>query len=290
MPAKNTSETIAVIGLGYVGLPLATALGRTYQSVVGFDIHQARVEALKAGHDWTHEVEDADLKTAQVTYTANADDLKGCSFFLIAVPTPVDQFHRPDLSPLESACRIVGPVLSKNAIVVFESTVYPGVTEDVCGPWLEQYSGLKAGVDFFLGYSPERIDPGNKVHTLKNIAKIIGANDNATRNRMDAVYGAVIDTIHHAPTIKVAEAAKVIENAQRDVNIAFMNEVAMVMNTMKIRTADVIAAMNTKFNAMRFSPGPGRWSLHWGRPVLSDVTSRTIGRPFADYSGRPPDQ
>ena len=260
MPAINTSETIAVIGLGYVGLPLATALGRIYQHVVGFDIHQARVAALtgtpdRAGHDWTHEVDDADLRTTQVTYTSNADDLKNCSFFLIAVPTPVDQFHRPDLSPLESACRIVGPALSRNAIVVFESTVYPGVTEDVCGPWLEQYSGLKAGVDFFLGYSPERIDPGNKVHTLKNIAKIIGANDDATRNRMDAVYGSVIDTMHHAPTIKVAEAAKVIENAQRDVNIAFMNEVAMVMNTMNIRTADVIAAMNTKFNAMRFSPG-----------------------------------
>jgi UDP-N-acetyl-D-galactosamine dehydrogenase len=252
---SHTSETIAVIGLGYVGLPLATALGRTFEKVIGFDIHQARVDALKGGHDWTHEVEDADLKTTQVHYTTQTDDLTGCSFFLVAVPTPVDEYHRPDLSPLESACRTVGPALTKNTIVVFESTVYPGVTEEFCGPLLEEYSGLKAGVDFFLGYSPERIVPGDKVNTLQNIAKIIGANDDTTRNRMATVYGAVIDTLHHAPTIKVAEAAKVVENAQRDANIAFMNEVAMIMNTMNIRTSDVLAAMNTKFNALRFSPG-----------------------------------
>ena len=252
---KSTAETIAVIGLGYVGLPLAAGLGHAFENVIGLDIHQARVDALRGGHDWTHELTADELKQTKVHYTTDANDIRPASFILVAVPTPVDEYHRPDLSPLESACRIIGPVLQKNAVVVFESTVYPGVTEDYCGPLLEKYSGLKAGSDFFLGYSPERIDPGNKINTLKNIVKIIGAEDDATRRRMANVYGAVVDKVHHAPTIKVAEAAKVIENAQRDVNIAFINEVAMVMSALNIRTADVVAAMNTKWNAMGFTPG-----------------------------------
>lgn len=253
---KSNSETIAVIGLGYVGLPLAVGLGRAFDQVIGFDLNAKRVDALKAGSDWTNEITDAELAATKVHYTTDTDSLRAATFFMVAVPTPVDKYHRPDLSPLESACQVIGPVLQKNAVVVFESTVYPGVTEDFCGPLLEQYSGLKVGTDFYLGYSPERINPGDKVNTLESIIKIIGANDDMTRERMAHAYGAVVKAgLHHAPTIKVAEAAKVIENAQRDVNIAFINEIAMIMNTMGVRTADVLAAMNTKWNAMKFSPG-----------------------------------
>lgn len=253
---KSNVETIAVIGLGYVGLPLAVSLGNAFENVTGFDIHAKRVDTLKGGHDWTNEITDAELAETHVHYTSDVQDLKPATFFIVAVPTPVDKYHRPDLSPLDSACRTIGPFLKKNDVVVFESTVYPGVTEEFCGPLLEQYSNLKAGTDFFLGYSPERINPGDKVNTLETIIKIIGANDPATLKRLDHVYSAVVKAgLHHAPTIKVAEAAKVIENAQRDVNIAFINEIAMIMNTMGIRTADVLAAMNTKWNAMKFSPG-----------------------------------
>lgn len=245
-----------MIGLGYVGLPVAVALGTAFSNVIGFDINTKRIEELKAGHDWTNEVTDAELKSTNVHYTADKNDLKDATFYIVAVPTPVDEQHRPDLTPLEKACATIGPFLKKNDIVVFESTVYPGVTEEFCGPLLEKYSGLKSGTDFLLGYSPERINPGDKVNTLATITKIIAAqNDNALL-RLEHVYGSVVKAgLHKAPTIKVAEAAKVVENAQRDANIAFINEVAMVLNHMGIRTTDVITAMNTKWNALKFVPG-----------------------------------
>lgn len=253
---KQTSEKIAIIGLGYVGLPLAVALGKSFENVTGFDIHQARVDALKDNHDWTNETTTAELKETKVNYTTDKDALKDATFYIVAVPTPVDSYHRPDLTPLEKASQLIGPYLKKNDVVVFESTVYPGVTEEFCGPILEKISGLKSGVDFFLGYSPERINPGDKVNTLETIIKIISAQGDAALKRLDTVYSAVVKAgLHHAPSIKVAEAAKVIENAQRDVNIAFINEIAMVMSALGIRTADVIKAMNTKFNAMGFTPG-----------------------------------
>ncbi|HEY1096652.1 MAG TPA: nucleotide sugar dehydrogenase [Alphaproteobacteria bacterium] len=253
---KQTSEKIAIIGLGYVGLPLAVALGNRFENIIGFDIHQARVDALKNNHDWTNETTTAELKETKVAYTTDKDALKDATFYIVAVPTPVDSYHRPDLTPLEKASQLIGPYLKKGDIVVFESTVYPGVTEEFCGPVLEKASGLKSGVDFFLGYSPERINPGDKVNTLETIVKIISAQDKKSLDRLAVVYGTVVKAgLHRAESIKVAEAAKVIENAQRDVNIAFMNEIAMVMTALGIRTADVLSAMNTKWNAMKFTPG-----------------------------------
>ena len=253
---KRNTETIAVIGLGYVGLPLAVALGRTFENIIGFDIHAARVDALKNNHDWTNETTPEELHSTRVHYTTDRNDLKDATFFMIAVPTPVDSYHRPDLTPLEKACETIAPFLKKGDLVVFESTVYPGVTEEVCGPLLEKASGLRSGQDFYLGYSPERINPGDKINTLETITKIIGAQDAKSLSRLEHVYGSIVTAgLHKAPSIKVAEAAKVIENAQRDVNIAFVNEVAMILNTLDIRTADVIAAMNTKWNAMGFTPG-----------------------------------
>jgi UDP-N-acetyl-D-galactosamine dehydrogenase len=253
---SSSSEHIAIIGLGYVGLPLAVALGRHFDKVTGFDIHQERVDALRNHHDWTNEVTDDELKQTRVHYTTDKQDLSQATFFIVSVPTPVDSYHRPDLTPLEKACETIAPYLKKNDVVVFESTVYPGVTEEFCGPLLEKYSNLVCGTDFFLGYSPERINPGDKINTLETIIKIISAQTPDTLSRLETVYNAVVKAgLHKAPTIKVAEAAKVIENAQRDANIAFVNEIAMILNTLNIRTADVIAAMNTKFNALKFSPG-----------------------------------
>lgn len=252
----SSAEHIAIIGLGYVGLPLAVALGRHFDKVIGFDIHQERVDALRHHQDWTNEVTEADLKNTCVHYTTDQNDLSAATFYIVSVPTPVDSYHRPDLTPLEKACITIAPHLKQNDVVVFESTVYPGVTEEFCGPLLEQHSALKCGQDFFLGYSPERINPGDKVNTLETIIKIIAAQTPDAVSRLEHVYGAVVRAgLHKAPTIKVAEAAKVIENAQRDANIAFINEIAMILNTLKIRTSDVIAAMNTKFNALKFSPG-----------------------------------
>jgi UDP-N-acetyl-D-galactosamine dehydrogenase len=252
----SISEHIAIIGLGYVGLPLAVALGRHCDNVTGLDIHQERVDALRNNHDWTNEVTSDDLKNTRVHYTTDKNDLAAATFYIVSVPTPVDSYHRPDLTPLEKACETIAPYLKKNDIVVFESTVYPGVTEEFCGPLLEKQSGLKSGQDFFLGYSPERINPGDKVNTLETIIKIISAQTPEALSRLETVYNAVVKAgLHKAPTIKVAEAAKVIENAQRDANIAFVNEIAMILNTLNIRTSDVLAAMNTKFNALKFSPG-----------------------------------
>src|SRR5688572_15033425 len=255
MPAVE-QETIAVIGLGYVGLPVALAFGRKLPTV-GFDIRQKRIDDLKRGHDETAEVEGGDLKAAtKLELTADPARLGDCTFYIVAVPTPIDANNRPDLGPMISASRTVGPHLRKGDIVVYESTVYPGVTEEVCGPILEEKSGLKSGVDFFLGYSPERINPGDKEHTFERIVKVVSGQDEASLDRVAKVYELVVTAgVHRAPSIKVAEAAKVIENTQRDLNIALMNELALIFDRMGIRTQDVLAAAGTKWNFLRFTPG-----------------------------------
>ena len=252
----NLHERIAVVGLGYVGLPVATALARKFPAVVGFDISPRRIASLREGHDWTGEVSSGDLAALDLTFTDDPDRLKQMSFIIVTVPTPIDADNRPDLGPLESACRLIAPRLSTGAVVVFESTVYPGVTEDVCGPLLEKASGLERGKDFFLGYSPERINPGDKVHRLETITKIISAENAQALERVKSVYGAIIQAgLHVAPTIRVAEAAKVIENTQRDLNIALMNELALIFERMNIRTSDVLKAAATKWNFLGFQPG-----------------------------------
>lgn len=253
---KNENERIAVIGLGYVGLPVAVALAERYEHVIGFDVSVPRVDALRGGHDWTGEIEDDVLGASGLRVTADASEMGGCTFFIVTVPTPIDETNQPDLGPVLSACRIIAPLLSRGSVVVFESTVYPGVTDDVCAPLLEEQSGLVRGEDFFLGYSPERINPGDKEHRLDTITKIIAAEDAPTLARLRAVYGAIVSAgLHEAPSIKVAEAAKVIENTQRDLNIALMNELALVLDRMGIRTRDVLDAAGTKWNFLRFSPG-----------------------------------
>lgn len=253
---KNDNERIAVIGLGYVGLPVAVALAEKYADVVGFDVSQRRVQALRDKHDWTGEIEDERLAASSLRVTANPADLSGCTFFIVTVPTPITDTNEPDLTPVVGACQSIAPYLAPGAAVVFESTVYPGVTDDVCAPLLEKHSGLARGRDFFLGYSPERINPGDKEHRLDTITKIIAAEDEATLARLRAVYGSIVTAgLHEAPSIKVAEAAKVIENTQRDLNIALMNELALILDKMGIRTRDVLDAAGTKWNFLRFSPG-----------------------------------
>jgi UDP-N-acetyl-D-galactosamine dehydrogenase len=248
-------EVIAVIGLGYVGLPVALSFARKLPTV-GFDIRQKRIDDLKSGHDETAEVTREMLVGSSIELTADPKALARCTFFIVAVPTPIDHNNRPDLGPMISASKTVGPHLKKGDIVVYESTVYPGVTEDVCGPILEKLSGLKSGVDFFLGYSPERINPGDKEHTFERIKKVVSGQDEATLDRVAAVYASVVTAgVHRAPSIKVAEAAKVIENTQRDLNIALMNELALIFDRMGIRTADVLDAAATKWNFLRFTPG-----------------------------------
>jgi UDP-N-acetyl-D-glucosamine/UDP-N-acetyl-D-galactosamine dehydrogenase len=250
------AEKIAVIGLGYVGLPVAIALARAFSGVVGFDISKRRVQALQQKNDWTGEISVEELESSSLNVTENSADLANCNFFVVTVPTPIDQNRRPDLSPLESACSYIGQHLKVGAIVVFESTVYPGVTEDVCGPLLEKHSGLKRGIDFKLGYSPERINPGDKEHRLESITKIVSAEDAQSLERVKAVYGAIIKAgLYEAQSIKVAEAAKVLENTQRDINIALMNELAIIMDRMNVRTRDVLDAAGTKWNFLKFSPG-----------------------------------
>jgi UDP-N-acetyl-D-glucosamine/UDP-N-acetyl-D-galactosamine dehydrogenase len=256
MSTANTTERIVVVGLGYVGLPVALAFARKFKGTIGFDINQARVDELNRHHDRTGESTPAELKEAGLTATTKLDDLKGATFFVVAVPTPVDDTKRPDLTPLIKASETVGKVLQKGAVVVFESTVYPGVTEEECGPVLERVSGLKRGVDFFLGYSPERINPGDKLHTLEKITKVVSGENEATLDRVAATYGAIIDAgVYRAQSIMVAEAAKVIENTQRDLNIALMNELALIFERKGLRTKDVIDAASTKWNFLRFHPG-----------------------------------
>jgi UDP-N-acetyl-D-galactosamine dehydrogenase len=249
-------ERIAVIGLGYVGLPVALAFARTFEDTVGFDIHRERVDELRRGYDRNHEQTKTTLEQTTLTTTSDPRELTGCSFFVVAVPTPVDEHNTPDLKLVEHASVTVGRALSRGAVVVYESTVYPGVTEDICGPILERSSGLRRGVDFTLGYSPERINPGDEEHTLERITKVVSGEDPATLDRVAFAYGAIVGAgVHRAPSIKVAEAAKVIENTQRDLNIALMNELAIIFDRMGIRTADVISAAATKWNFLGFRPG-----------------------------------
>ena len=246
---------IAVIGLGYVGLPLAVALGRKHD-VLGFDVSEGRVAALRNGVDSTDEVRADELASARLTISNDTGALAGRDIFIVTVPTPIDEANRPDLTAVLSACEAVGPQLSEGAIVVFESTVYPGLTEEVCGPALEKHSRLKAGIDFKLGYSPERINPGDKAHPIEKIVKVVAGQDADTLDKVAEVYGSVIEAgVHRAPSIKVAEAAKVIENTQRDLNIALMNEIAKICHLLGIRTRDVLDAAGTKWNFLKFYPG-----------------------------------
>lgn len=248
-------EKIAVIGLGYVGMPLAIALARKAK-VIGFDINKSKIELYKSGIDPTNEVGNEAIKETTVEFTSEETKLRGAKFHIIAVPTPINADKTPNLSPVERATEIVARNLTKGSIVVYESTVFPGVTEDICIPLIESVSGLKCGVDFKVGYSPERINPGDKVHTLENIVKIVSGIDNECLEIIKKVYELVIKAgVHPVSSIKVAEAAKVVENSQRDINIAFMNELAMVFDRMDIDTLEVIEAMNTKWNALGFYPG-----------------------------------
>ncbi len=247
---------LAVIGLGYVGLPVAVAFGRQGSRVIGFDIDSARISELKAGGDRTREVDPGDLAVAKVVFTSDPRELSAADFFIVTVPTPIDQARRPDLTALLRASTTVGKALKKGDIVVFESTVYPGATEEECVPVLEQVSGLLAGRDFTVGYSPERINPGDKAHRFETITKIVAGQDARTLDIIAAVYGSVVTAgLHRAPSIKVAEAAKVIENAQRDLNIAFMNELSAIFHELGIDTGDVLSAAGTKWNFLNFTPG-----------------------------------
>jgi UDP-N-acetyl-D-galactosamine dehydrogenase len=250
------NEKIAVIGLGYVGLPVALSFGRKLPTV-GFDIRQSRVDELRRGIDDTREVTREQLEAAtKLELTADKDRLADCTFYIVAVPTPIDRNNRPDLGPMMNATRMIGPYIRKGDVVVYESTWYPGVTEEQCGPILAEKSGLVPGVDFFLGYSPERINPGDKEHTFERIVKVVSGQDAATLDRVANVYSLVVEAgVHRAESIKVAEAAKVIENTQRDLNIALMNELALIFDRMGIRTADVLRAAGTKWNFLRFTPG-----------------------------------
>ncbi|MFL9552690.1 Vi polysaccharide biosynthesis UDP-N-acetylglucosamine C-6 dehydrogenase TviB [Acinetobacter baumannii] len=247
---------IAIIGLGYVGLPLAVEFGK-HKPTIGFDINTDRIQELKSGHDHTLEVTSDELKHVhQLSYTADIEDLKTANFFIVTVPTPIDDFKQPDLTPLIKASQSIAKVLKKGDIVVYESTVYPGATEEVCIPELEKHSGLNFNKDFFVGYSPERINPGDKQRRVTNILKITSGSTPDVADYIDQVYNLIIEVgTHKAPSIKVAEAAKVIENTQRDVNIALINELALIFNKMGIDTEDVLKAAGTKWNFLNFRPG-----------------------------------
>ncbi len=248
-------EKLSLVGLGYVGMPIAVAFARKIK-VVGFDLNEKKIELYKNGIDPTNEVGNEVIKTTKVEFTADPSRLKEAKFHIVAVPTPVNDDHTPDLSPVEGASRILGQNLTKGSVVVFESTVYPGVTEDICVPILEKESGLKCGVDFKIGYSPERINPGDKVHRLETIVKIVSGMDEETLDTVAKVYELVVEAgVYRAQSIKVAEAAKVIENSQRDINIAFMNELSIIFNRMGIDTKSVIEAAGTKWNFLKFYPG-----------------------------------
>jgi UDP-N-acetyl-D-glucosamine/UDP-N-acetyl-D-galactosamine dehydrogenase len=247
---------IAVLGLGYVGLPLAIALSKAHGKLLGFDINESRIAALRQGFDHTGEIDKPTLENSLLTYSTHKPDLANANFYIVTVPTPIDEHNNPDLTPLRKASETIAPYLKKGDVVVYESTVYPGVTEDFCGPILERGSGLKCGVDFTLGYSPERINPGDKLHTVEKITKVVAGQNAATLERIAFVYESAITAgIHRAPSIRVAEAAKVIENTQRDVNIALMNELALIFDRMNLRTHDVLEAARTKWNFLPFSPG-----------------------------------
>ena len=251
----NKKTKLSLVGLGYVGMPIAVAFAKKVD-VIGFDINKPKVEMYKKGIDATREVGDEELKKSTVDFTSDERRLQEARFHIIAVPTPVNDDHTPDLSPVESASKVVGRNLKKGSIVVYESTVYPGVTEDICVPILEKESGLKCGIDFKIGYSPERINPGDKVHRLETITKIVSGMDEESLDVIAKTYELVVEAgVHRAETIKVAEAAKVIENSQRDINIAFMNELSIIFNKMNIDTQAVLKAAGTKWNFLKFYPG-----------------------------------
>ncbi len=253
MPASNI--TVSVVGLGYVGLPVAVAFGKVRRTI-GFDINKKRIDELKAGYDRTNEISPGDLKAANILFTSEIADLKTANFHIIAVPTPVDKANQPDLSLMLRASETVGKALKPGDVVVYESTVYPGATEEDCAPVLEKASGLKCGVDFKIGYSPERINPGDKEHAFTKITKIVSGQDAESLEIVASVYGSVLAAgVHRAPSIKVAEAAKVIENTQRDINIALMNELAIIFDRLGIDTQAVLEAAGTKWNFLKFKPG-----------------------------------
>jgi len=255
-PPVLSSARVAVIGLGYVGLPLAVEFGK-HRSVVGFDINPNRISALQAGRDATLEVDEVELRNARhLTFTTNIEDLRCCNTFIITVPTPIDEHKRPDLTPLIRASQTVGQVLKRGDVVVYESTVYPGATEEDCIPVLEKVSGLHVNVDFFAGYSPERINPGDRLHRLTTIRKVTAGSTPEVADFVDSLYASVVTAgTHKAPSIRVAEAAKVIENTQRDLNIALINELAVIFNRMGIDTEAVLQAAGTKWNFLPFRPG-----------------------------------
>ena len=252
----NREEKLSLVGLGYVGMPIAVAFANKGVDVIGFDLNKAKIEQYKNGVDPTKEVGDDAIKNTKVYFTSDENDLKKAKFHIVAVPTPVNTDHTPDLTPVVGASEIVGRNLTKGSYVVFESTVYPGCTEDVCIPILERESGLKCGVDFKVGYSPERINPGDKVHRLENITKIVSGCDEEALQTIKAVYDIVIEVgTYPVSNLRTAEAVKVVENSQRDINIAFMNELAMAFDKMDIDTNEVVDGMNTKWNALGFRPG-----------------------------------
>jgi UDP-N-acetyl-D-galactosamine dehydrogenase len=256
---KMKNNKIAIIGLGYVGLPLAVEFGKKFETL-GFDVAQWRIDELEKGYDRTLEIADKDLKNVisnhTLAFSTNLDDIKSCNIYIVTVPTPVDEHKRPDLTPVIKASESVGKVLKKDDIVIYESTVYPGTTEEVCVPILERFSGLVFNEDFFCGYSPERINPGDKEHTVTKILKVTSGSTPETAQKVDALYKSIITAgTHLAPSIKVAEAAKVIENSQRDINIAFMNELAIIFNKLGIDTNAVLEAAGTKWNFLKFKPG-----------------------------------
>ena len=253
---KNGEEKLSLVGLGYVGMPIAVAFAKKGIKVIGYDLNEAKIELYKSGVDPTKEVGDEAIKATTVQFTSDEKDLRKAKFHIVAVPTPVNLDHTPDLTPVIGASEIVGRNLTKGSIVVYESTVYPGVTEDICIPILEKQSGLKCGIDFKVGYSPERINPGDKVHRLENIRKIVSGMDEQSLEEIKNVYDIVIEVgTYPVSSIKTAEAVKVVENSQRDINIAFMNELAMVFDKMGIDTNEVVDGMNTKWNALGFRPG-----------------------------------
>lgn len=248
-------EKISLVGLGYVGMPIAVAFAKKVE-VIGFDLNKNKIEQYISGIDPTKEVGDKAIQETTVNFTSNPEDLRKAKFHIVAVPTPVNDDHTPDLTPVKSASKTVGQNLVKGSVVVFESTVYPGVTEDICIPILEEQSGLKCGIDFKVGYSPERINPGDKVHRLETIIKIVSGMDEESLDTIASVYELVVDAgVHRASNIKVAEAAKVIENSQRDINIAFMNELSIIFHKMGIDTKEVLEAAGTKWNFLKFYPG-----------------------------------
>ncbi len=249
------SDTIAILGLGYVGLPLAVEFAKKHD-VIGFDVKAERIAELKAGKDHTLEVSSDDLRATKMLFSSDTADLKRANVFIVTVPTPIDAAKRPDLTPILAASRTVGGVLKKGDVVIYESTVYPGCTEEDCVPVLEKCSGLKYNVDFFCGYSPERINPGDKEHTVTKIKKVTSGSTPAIADKVDALYASIITAgTHKASSIRVAEAAKVIENSQRDINIAFVNELSLIFNQMGIDTKEVLEAAGTKWNFLKFSPG-----------------------------------